>query len=63
MKTKCNKCSNVEELNSRGECSQCEKRRKDDDDDTGNRNTNMIMGDMFNTGLPGGLDLDVTTPW
>lgn len=23
----------------------------------------MAMGDMFNTGIPGGLDMDISTPW
>lgn len=63
MKKKCCKCSTVDEVNSYGECSRCEQRRRDDDDETSRRNLNMMTGDMLNTGLPGGIDLDMTTPW
>jgi hypothetical protein len=62
MKAKCSKCGDLvekSELDYRDECPQC-KRRRDDDD---RRYTNMAMGDMLNTGIPGGLDMNILTPW
>ncbi len=35
-----------------------EKRRRESDE----RMRNMALGDMLNTGIPGGLDMDITTP-
>jgi hypothetical protein len=35
-----------------------EKRRRESDE----RMRNMVLGDMLNTGIPGGLDMDITTP-
>lgn len=68
MKTKCSKCSNQTEsynLSSYGECPDC-KRRRDDDDEASRRSSqqtyNMATGDMLNTGIPGGIDMDMTTP-
>jgi hypothetical protein len=63
-KKKCSKCGRETEthnLSSRDECPDC-KRRRDDDDDSSRRMTNMAMGDMLNTGIPGGIDMDFTTP-
>jgi hypothetical protein len=65
VKKKCSKCgSEVDssELDYRDECRAC-KRRRDDDDDAARRSTNMAMGDMFNTGIPGGIDCNILTPW
>ena len=35
------------------------KRREEDN----RRLHNLAMGDMLNTGIPGGIDMDITTPW
>jgi hypothetical protein len=38
-----------------------EARRKQEEDNT--RLRNVALGDMLNTGIPGGIDMDITTPW
>ncbi len=48
-------------INHLGRCSNCQ-RRVDDDEDSSRRSYNMAMGDMLNTGIPGGIDMDITTP-
>ena len=52
-----------------GRCNRCqsdandaEDRRRREDDDTTRRAMNAAMGDMLNTGIPGGIDMDITTP-
>jgi hypothetical protein len=59
---KCYKCGNkVTSLNYKDECDDCERKRKNDEDSQ--RMTNTLLGDCFNTGIPGGIDMDITTPW
>jgi hypothetical protein len=67
MKKNCYQCHTEHEhsnLNYRGECPTCETKRKrqEDDDESSGRLRNMLMGDVLNTGIPGGIDLDITTP-
>ncbi len=67
MKKNCMKCHTEVEgstLNYRGECPDCERKRRDDEDDSNKSMIhNIAMGDMLGTGIIGGTDLDVTTPW
>lgn len=61
---KCIKCcenKKESELNYSGICDSC--KRKESDEEDNNRIMNIVMGDMFNTGIPGGVDLDISTPW
>lgn len=66
MKKNCMKChTEVEQsdLNYRMECSRCERKRRDEEDDSNKSLThNIAMGDMLGTGIPGGIDMDFTTP-
>lgn len=39
-----------------------EDRRRRERDEEDRRLRNMAMGDMLNTGIPGGIDMDITTP-
>lgn len=48
-------------LNYRGECPSCERKRRDEEDSP-SLMSNLAMGDMLGTGIPGGLDMDITTP-
>lgn len=66
MKKNCIKCHievDQSQLNYRMECSSCERKRRDEEDEDARRNSNIAMGDMLNTGIPGGIDMDFTTPW
>lgn len=38
---------------------EAERVRRDEED---RRLRNMAMGDMLNTGIPGGIDMNITTP-
>jgi hypothetical protein len=38
-----------------------DRRRRQSDEDS-RRMTNLALGDMLNTGIPGGFDMDITTP-
>lgn len=49
------------EINHLGRCTSCQ-RRVQDDDDSARRIYNAATGDMLNTGIPGGLDMDMSTP-
>jgi len=62
---KCIKCGENKkdsELDYTGKCETC-KRKERDDNDSYNFMRNVSTGDIFNTGLPGGIDLDMSTPW
>lgn len=64
MKKNCMKCHkevDQSDLNYRMECSDCERKRRDEEDSP-SLMTKMAMGDMLGTGIPGGLDMDITTP-
>lgn len=39
-----------------------ENRRRQEDEENDRILRNMAMGDMLNTGIPGGLDMDIGTP-
>lgn len=41
------------------------KRRKEEEEqaEQSRRAFNMCTGDMLNTGIPGGIDMNMTTPW
>jgi hypothetical protein len=39
-----------------------EENRRRERDEEDRRIRNMAMGDMLNTGIPGGIDMDITTP-
>lgn len=48
----------------------CKKRREEEEErvrkrqeDDIKRASNIAMGDMMGTGIPGGIDMDITTPW
>ena len=58
---KCGENKNESDLNYSGICNTC--KRKESDEEDYKRIMNIAMGDVFNTGLPGGIDLDITTPW
>lgn len=64
---KCSYCyTTVSSTNSREECDNCErkrKRREEEEESDNRRRRNMLMGDILNTGIPGGFDSDMTTPW
>lgn len=38
------------------------KRRRENDEADARRSSSLAMGDMLNTGIPGGIDMDFTTP-
>ena len=65
MKKNCYRChvpTEDTQLTYRGECPDCDRRRRDEEAAESARSTNMLMGDMLNTGIPGGIDMDITTP-
>lgn len=39
------------------------RKRRQEDEESSQRMFNASMGDMLNTGIPGGIDFDITTPW
>ena len=39
-----------------------ENKRKQEDAESDQKLRNMAMGDILNTGIPGGLDMDIGTP-
>lgn len=39
------------------------RKRSQEDEESSRRMFNMSMGDMLNTGILGGIDFDITTPW
>lgn len=66
----CKKC-NTRNDDHRTYCKKCERRldnlhnhnSNDDDDNSFSSIRNIAMGDMLGTGIPGGMDMDFTTPW
>lgn len=65
----CRKPFEIYSLNHLGRCAPCQRRaddeterRRREDDDSCRRSMNAAMGDMLNTGIPGGVDMDITTP-
>ena len=62
MEKKCSTCGELyEELSSDPlfECGRCKQRREDD----AQRAINFAFGDILNTGIAGGVDADITTPF
>lgn len=53
-------------INHLGRCDTCQRRADDAEQERRNedarRSYNMCMGDMLNTGIPGGIDMDISTP-
>lgn len=59
-----NKNHNKEDEEDRKRIKEAEdRRRKERDDEDARRQRNASMGDMLNTGIPGGIDMDISTPW
>lgn len=59
---KCHKKVDQRHLNYRMECSDCERKRRDEENSP-SLMRKMAMGDILGSGIPGGIDLNITTPW
>jgi hypothetical protein len=65
----CRRAFQPHEVNHSGRCRRCQSSYDDDetaqrrrDDDTYRHAYNVATGDMLNTGIPGGIDMDMSTP-
>ena len=55
--------NDYEERRKREEQEAEDRRRRDQDEEDARRIRNMALGDMMNTGIPGGIDMNPFTPF